>query len=91
VDAEATSEVVTMMGWYGGMGPGAWLFMGGFWIGLLVLVGWLLVRLLPTGDRPTGGESPEDILDRRFARGEIDDETYAAQRSALTAHRGRAR
>lgn len=81
-----------MMGWYGGgMGLGAWLFMGTFWVALLVLIVWLVVRLLPAGNRPrTGGslESPEDILDRRFARGEIDEQTYAAQRSALAAHRG---
>jgi putative membrane protein len=83
-----------MMGWYGGgMSLWAWLFMGTFWVALLALIVWLVVRLLPSGSRPAGGdvESPEDILDRRFARGEIDEETYAAQRSALAAHRGRGR
>ena len=81
-----------MMGWYGGgMGLGAWLFMGTFWVALLALIVWLVVRLLPSGNRSAPGgsvESPEDILDRRFARGEIDEQTYAAQRSALAAHRG---
>jgi putative membrane protein len=81
-----------MMGWYGGMGMGAWLFMNTFWVGLLVLAVWLVVRVLPSADRSTGrAESPEDILDRRFAGGEIDDETYAAQRATLAAHRGRGR
>jgi putative membrane protein len=81
-----------MMGWYGGgMGLGAWLFMGTFWVALLALIVWLVVRLLPSGNRSAPGESvesPEDILDRRFARGEIDEQTYAAQRSALAAHQG---
>jgi putative membrane protein len=79
-----------MMGWYGGMGLWGWLFMGTFWVALLTVIVWLVVRLLPSGNPPVGGgvESPEDILDRRFARGEIDDETYAAQRTALAAHRG---
>jgi putative membrane protein len=80
-----------MMGWYGGgMSLWAWLFMGTFWVALLTLIVWLVVRLLPSASRPSGGgvESPEDILDRRFARGEIDEQTYAAQRSALAAHRG---
>jgi putative membrane protein len=80
-----------MMGWYGGgMSLWAWLFMGTFWIALLTLIVWLVVRLLPTGSRPAGGdlESPEDILDRRFARGEIDEPSYAAQRAALAARRG---
>jgi putative membrane protein len=84
-----------MMGWYGGgMGLGAWLFMGTFWVALLVLIVWLVVRLLPADSRAAAGrsaESPEDILDRRFARGEIDEHTYAAQRAALAAHRGSGR
>jgi putative membrane protein len=80
-----------MMGWYSGMGWGAWVFMGGFWLVLLALIVWLVVRLLPSSDRSStagSGESPEDILDRRFARGEIDEQTYTAQRSALATARG---
>jgi putative membrane protein len=80
-----------MMGWYGGgMGYAGWMFMGLFWLVLLGLIIWAVVRLLP--DRREGGhrdaESPEEILDRRFARGEIDAETYQAHRGALTAMRG---
>ncbi len=82
-----------MMGWYGGgMALWGWLFMGVFWVALLVLIVWLVVRLLPSGGPRTTGpavETPEDILDRRFARGEIDEQTYTAQRAALAAHRGR--
>jgi putative membrane protein len=81
-----------MMGWYAhGMGPGAWLFMGGFWLALLALAVLLVVRLVPAGARDSGRpepESPEDVLDRRFARGEIDEQTYAAGRAAVAAHRG---
>ena len=80
-----------MMSWYGGgMGYGAWMFMGLFWLVLLGVIIWAVVRLLPArrdgGDRDQ--DSPEDILDRRFARGEIDAETYQAQRAVLTAARG---
>jgi len=82
-----------MMGWYGGgMGYGAWMFMGLFWLVLLGVIIWAVVRLLPARDGGSGGtrglESPEEILDRRFARGELDPETYQAQRAALTAARG---
>jgi putative membrane protein len=86
-----TEEVGVMMGWYGpGMGAGAWLFMWLFWIALLVLIVWLVVRLLPSRHRPavSGQDSPEEILDRRFARGELDEETYRAQRAALAQTRG---
>ena len=80
------------MGWYGGgMGPGAWLMMGLFWLGLLGLIVWLVVRLLPSGNRPApevAPQSAQDILDGRFARGEIDEQTYAAHRAALAAGRG---
>ncbi len=79
-----------MGGWYGGgMGMAMWLSMGLFWVALLGLIVWLVVRLLP-GHPPAagGGESPEDILDRRFARGEIDEHTYLAARATLAAHRG---
>lgn len=80
-----------MMGWYGGgMGFGAWMFMGVFWLVLLGVIIWAVVRLLPThgDDRGRNVESPEEILDRRFARGEIDVETYQAQRAALSSARG---
>lgn len=85
-----------MMGWYGGgMGWGGWLMMGLFWLLLLAVIVFAVVRLLP-GSGPSGPhrestpgrESPEEILDRRFAQGEIDVETYQQQRTALAQHRG---
>jgi putative membrane protein len=77
-----------MMNWYGrgGMGSVGWLGMGLFWLLLLGLIIWLVVRLLPgSGGEPTRstGESPLDILDRRLANGEIDMQTWQAQRAAL--------
>jgi len=90
-----------MMGWYGnGMSGGGWVFMGLFWIALIALVVWLVLRLLPSKDatsstRATSGripaaprpESPFEILDRRLAQGDIDAPTYQAHRAALTATR----
>jgi putative membrane protein len=76
-----------MMGWYGmGMGWGAWLGMGLFWLVLLGVILSAVVRLLPSGGsgrRDRAADSPAEILDRRFARGEIDIETYRTQRAAL--------
>ena len=81
-----------MMGWYGGgMGLLGWLAMGLFWLILLGLIVWLVIRLLPAGNggttRPTGA-SPLEILDRRLASGEINLDTWQAQRAALLAARG---
>jgi putative membrane protein len=80
-----------MMGWYGGgMGPLGFLAMGVFWLILLGLIVWLVVRLVPgssAGTTHAGGESPLEILDRRLARGELDLETWQAQRAALIAAR----
>ena len=81
-----------MMGWYGGgMGWAGWLGMGLFWLVLIAAIVLLVVRLLPGSSGQGGGarlETPEEILDRRFAQGEIDLETYQKQRAALAQARG---
>jgi putative membrane protein len=76
-----------MMGWYGrGMGPLGWLGMGLFWLILLGLIVWLVIRLLPGSNGGTTrdtGRSALEILDRRLASGEIDLNTWQAQRATL--------
>ena len=77
-----------MMGWYGsgGMGSLGWLGIGAFWLILLGLIVWLVVRLLPdNGSRPARGtgDSALDILDRRLANGQLDLPSWQAQRAAL--------
>jgi putative membrane protein len=70
-------------GWGGGMffGP---LFMIGGPVLLIVLVV-LLIRWLSDGrDSPSVRlRTPREILDERFAKGEIDREDYEARRKAL--------
>ena len=77
------------MGWYGGgIGAFMWLGMGLFWLILLGLIVWLVIRLLPGSSEPptrNPGESAVEILDRRMANGEIDMEAWQAQRAALLA------
>ncbi len=84
-----------MMGYGWGMGPAGWIFMGLFWVLVIGLIVWAVVTLLPnvrsTG-RHAGQESPMEILDRRFALGEIDAEQYRRAREELTdAGRGQRR
>ena len=81
------------MGWYGGGGMGSlgWLGMGVFWLVLIGLIIWLVVRLLPgsgSGTTRNTGESALEILDRRLASGQIDVEPWQAQRAAILTARG---
>lgn len=73
------------MWWHNDPGWGGWLMMiigmGGFWILLTVLV----VALLRTGGTAgTPGPDAREILQQRFARGEIDAEEYLARLDTLT-------
>jgi len=78
-----------MMGGYGnaGMGSLGWLGMGVFWLVLLGLIVWLVMRLMPGrsggGTTRSTGESTLEILDRRMASGEIDTNVWQTQRDAL--------
>lgn len=71
------------MPWHTGMGWGFMGFMWLFWVLFIVLVVWLIVRT--ASGRPTGThqDSPEQILKRRYARGEIDKEEYERRLSDL--------
>ena len=86
------------MYWHGGMGPAAWWGMGLgmvlFWLVVLVTVA-LVVRWAVDGSTngraaprgvsggTSGGSAARAILDERFARGEIDEETYRRSSAAL--------
>ena len=75
-----------MMGWYGGMG---WMMVVSSVLGLALigLVVWAIVRVTATSQQPDRTErpTPREILDRRFAAGEIDVETYRAAMRELSA------
>lgn len=78
-----------------GMGSGGWILMALFWIALVALVVWAIVRLAPGRSEPSGQareqvekprervEEPREILDRRLASGEIDVETYEELKEKL--------
>ena len=78
------------MGGYGsGMG---WLMITNTVIGLALigLVVWAIVRVTAPSEprQRDGGPTARDILDRRYAAGEIDAATYRAALDDLSAHRG---
>jgi len=82
------------MMWGYGFGWG-WLMMTFgtvFWIALLVVLVWAVIRLLssrasgpaPQGTTmPPGGPSAMEILRQRYARGEIDEVTFEHMRERL--------
>lgn len=80
-----------MMDGWDGMGAAGWLLMSVLWMFLIVAIVWGLANLFPKHGASDAGithaERPEDILDRRLARGEIDIPTYDDLRSKLRAVR----
>ncbi|HEX7405824.1 MAG TPA: hypothetical protein VF307_07870 [Candidatus Nanopelagicaceae bacterium] len=79
-----------MMNWYGDgngwMSGGGIIFMGLFWI-LLIGLGIWLVTWLTRREKPVARvEGPRQILDRRFAAGEIDATAYAQARRLIENH-----
>lgn len=76
------------MMWGNGMGWGGWLLMSFTTVGFWALVVFGIVALFRgTRDAGTRDRPPErgahQILDERFARGEIDAEEYRARQSVL--------
>ena len=74
------------------MGPGGGFGMGWMWVWwLLIILGViaLVVGLVRAGGPRGGGDmrgrrsSAREILDERFARGEIDEQEYRARRREL--------
>jgi putative membrane protein len=63
-----------------GIGWGWMMLMPVLWIVLLAVLVWATVRLV---QRPGEKLSAQEILDRRYASGEIDADTYADVRSRL--------
>ncbi|MDF2746278.1 MAG: hypothetical protein K0S98_562 [Propionibacteriaceae bacterium] len=80
-----------MMWWGDGMGGFGWFLMIlnalALWA-LVVILGIALVRGFGPNKPPTaisGKRDPLDILDERFARGEIDADEYQTRQEALPA------
>jgi len=79
-----------MMGWYhDGTGWGGWILMAIAMVAFWVLVVFAILAIFRDTQRtpeskPDPGD-PMQILDERFARGEIDEDEYHARGSVLRA------
>ena len=75
-----------MMG-YGYMGIWGWLWMLLFWGGLVVLVIWLISQLFPTTKQQDSRSGPppsaKEILDMRYAQGELSRDQYQEIKQTL--------
>lgn len=78
-----------MMDFDGGMGGSAWVLMTVVWVVLIAAVVWAVANLFPArgAGRENVPERPEEILDQRLARGDIDSSTYDELRAKLRAAR----
>ena len=74
-----------MMGVGMGFGSFGLLFMFLFWGGLIALGIWLVRMLFPPTSAPVARQepTPAEILNLRYARGEVSREEYHAMREAL--------
>lgn len=79
-----------MMWWSGSWGWGAWLAMSLAMVAFWAFVAWVVVTLIRNSG--SGGSwfrpgSPEEILDGRFARGELDEDEYRRRRELMSSAR----
>jgi putative membrane protein len=68
-------------------GWGMWLWMILFWVIVIALIIWLVYRLTGSRGLPQG-RGAEETLHERYARGEIDSETYHRMLDDLRKGRG---
>lgn len=78
-----------MMDGWDGMGVAGWFLMTVLWVVLIAAIVWAVASLFPARARSdvSDAERPEEILDRRLARGEIDTTTYDELRAKMRAAR----
>ena len=72
-----------MFGYCSGMGAGGWLLMIGLWGAFIAVVVWAVSRVFPSERR----QEADELLDRRFAAGEIDADAYRQAREQLAGTR----
>ena len=70
-----------MMGWESGWGWVGAVWMLLFWVLLVILIVWVVSRV--TGPQTTHRHA-EEILEERFARGEIDRQEFEERRRELS-------
>lgn len=78
--SDTTSWMAGMMPMGGGMGM---FFIGQLWLAQLIAIGGVLGWLMVRGRHPRTRVGAREILDSRYARGEIDRDDYLRMQSDL--------
>ena len=70
--------------YFGGFGMGGMMFMGIFWIALIILVVYLLVKLSSSKTNTASTEETAlDILKKELAKGNITEEEFEKKKKLL--------
>ena len=75
-----------MMWWVGDLGWGAWVVMSLMMLAFWALIIWAFLSIARSGDTSRRGAG-EDILEDRFARGEIDEHEFRRRRELIRTRR----
>jgi putative membrane protein len=74
-------------GGYGGFGVGmalfGWLFMILFWVAIILLIIWLYKQIKGPESAAAKTETANEILKKRYARGEINKEEFEEKKKDL--------
>ena len=82
VGCEIEGEMNTMMN---GIGWGGWVIRSLMMVGFWVLIAWVVVSLVRRRESTSSTADAQDILDKRFARCDIDADEYTRRRDELRA------
>jgi putative membrane protein len=76
-----------MMGYgFGGWGMGLGMFWGGLvWLVVIALLVWAVIAFVNSGRRHAATDEPLQILERRFARGEMTEAEFEQAKRRLAA------
>jgi putative membrane protein len=90
MEREEQGAMIAMMWGWDGMAAGGWVFMTVLWVVVIGGIVWAVAALFPRGRYrdELRRDTPEDILDRRFAQGELDAESYRDMREELRSRSG---
>jgi putative membrane protein len=79
-----------MWWWHDSLSAWEWVWMTAMMVAFWGVIVWLVIYVVRSGgvheSTSQRDRSPEQLVDERFARGEIDEDEYVRRREALRRH-----